>query len=215
MATQSAATEPVPEPKEVEKEKTRLGLERMIFFSDAVFAIAITLLALEIRLPDVARGFNNTLLFSTLVNMWPQYFGYAISFLVIGSFWLAHHRKFRYIIRLDNRLLQLNLLLLMAVAFVPFPSSVISVSGNRTATIFYALVMILASFIFVALWRYALRHGMVDPQLTERQRKRETILPLIMSGLFALTIGVALLDPGVARLLWLLILPVSVIFRPS
>jgi len=215
MSTQSAASEPVPEPKAVDEEKTRLGMERMIFFSDAVFAIAITLLALEIRLPDVARGFNNTLLFSTLVNMWPQYFGYVISFLVIGSFWMAHHRKFRYIHRLDSRLLQLNLLLLLVVAFIPFPSSVISASGNRTATIFYALVMILASFIFVALWSYALRHGMVDPRLTEGQRKRELILPLSMSGLFALTIGVALLDPGVARLLWLLILPLSAIYRPS
>ncbi len=56
------------------------GLERLIFFSDAVFAIAITLLALEIRLPDIAGGFNNALLFSTLLNMWPQYFGYVISF---------------------------------------------------------------------------------------------------------------------------------------
>ncbi len=81
---------------------------------------AITLLALEIRLPDIARGFNNTLLFSTLLNMWPQYFGYVISFLVIGSFWMAHHRKFRFITRLDNRLLQLNLLLLTAVRLRPF-----------------------------------------------------------------------------------------------
>ena len=88
------------------------GLERLVFFSDAVFAIAITLLALDIRLPIEAVHLSDLQLFNSLVDIWPKYLSFLISFLVIGNFWIAHHRRYRYISRYDTRLLLLNLLVL-------------------------------------------------------------------------------------------------------
>jgi len=103
-----------------------VGLERLIFFSDAVFSIAMTLLALELRLPHDIAYLVNEELTRALLGLWKQYLAFMTSFVVIGAFWLAHHRKFRYIRRYDRGLLSLNLLLLMSVAFIPFPTAVLS-----------------------------------------------------------------------------------------
>jgi len=182
------------------------SLERLIFFSDAVFAIAITLLALEIRLPVSPDHLSNSELTFELLNLWPKYLGYLISFLVIGLFWNGHHRKFRMIKQVDNILISLNFLLLMMIAFIPFPASVLSESGNRTATIFYALVMILIGFLSFILWRYASYHDrLIYPGLNVHHIHKETLSPLVMSGIFLVSIGVAFINDDLAKILWILI----------
>jgi uncharacterized membrane protein len=190
------------------------ALERLIFFSDAVFAISITLLALEIRLPAGEETLNNVELAAALLSIWPKYFGFVLSFLVIGFFWISHHRKFRYIWRYDRRLIFLNLLLLMVIAFIPFPTSVLSEHGNRTATIFYALVIILGGLISIAMWWYATDHNrLTDPQLDARQRRKEITMPLITICIFAISIGLSFIDEGLSRFSWILILVLSVAIR--
>jgi uncharacterized membrane protein len=195
---QSPAAEPDP-----------VGLERLIFFSDAVFAIAITLLTLDIRLPASGGAPSNEELLAQLLGIWHKYLAYGISFLAIGSFWMGHHRRFRYIKRYDRGLLTLNLLFLMVIAFVPFPTSVVSESGNRTATIFYALTMTLAGVLLAAVWWYAAwRDRLVDPDLNAQQRRRELDALLLTAALFSASIGLAFLNPGLARLWWLLALAI-------
>jgi uncharacterized membrane protein len=187
-----------------------LGLERLIFFSDAVFAIAITLLALDIRLPAGGEAPSNAQLLAQLLGLWPKYLAYLVSFLAIGTFWLGHHRRFRLIRRYDRGLLALNLLFLMVIAFVPFPTSVISESGNRTATIFYALTMTLGGLMLVALWWYASWHNrLTDPGLDARQARRHFVPMLLTVALFILSIGLAFLDENLARFSWLLVVPIS------
>ena len=185
----------------------RLGLERLIFFSDAVFAIAITLLALEIRLPAGGKSLNDDQLFAQLLGLWPSYLAYFISFTVIGVFWISHHRKFRFIKRYDSRLLMLNLFILMVVAFIPFPSSVISENPNRTATIFYALTMSLVGLLLAVMWWYASWHSrLIDSSLDAKQSRIQFIGPLSMALIFLLSIGVAFLNADTAKFSWLLIL---------
>lgn len=190
------------------------GLERLIFFSDGVFAIAITLLALELRLSE-GIGFRPAgELILSLGSMWQKYIAYIISFLVIGSFWISHHRKFRYIQRYNRALLNLNLLFLMVVAFIPFPSSLISVSSDFTVTVFYAGTMILGSIMITILWRYATGKGrLVGEDLDPKVVRRETILPLVTGGIFLLSIGIAFIDPDLAKLTWLLILVEGFLFQ--
>src|SRR5213080_2449475 len=101
------------------------ALERLIFFSDAIFAIAITLLALDIRLPSLSPNVTDADLFNQLLALGQKYYSFSISFLAIGLYWLGHHRMFQYIVRYDAILLLFNFLLLMCIAFIPFPSSVI------------------------------------------------------------------------------------------
>lgn len=195
-------------------EQEHLGLERLIFFSDAVFAIAITLLVLEIRLPSGEAALTDAELLASLLGIWQKYLAYMISFLVIGMFWMSHHRKFRYIKRYDSRLLFLNLLMLMVVAFVPFPSSIISESPSRTATIFYALTMIVVGLLFLLLWWYASRNNyLTDPQLDPNDRRREFAVPLMTMAVFLLSIGITFVNADLAKFSWLLLLPISLYMR--
>ena len=199
-----------PENKETAAADGALGLERLVFFSDAVFAIAITLLALDLRLPADIGALSNAQLLDQLLGNWPQYMAFAISFLAIGTFWFSHHRKFQYIKRCDRGLMFLNLLFLMAIAFVPFPTRVASESGTRTATIFYALTMIAATLLLAAIWRHASHHDrLTGPELDARERKAQwTVLGLTV-GLFALSIGLAFLEVSLARVSWFLVVPIA------
>jgi uncharacterized membrane protein len=183
-----------------------LGLERLVFFSDAVFAIAITLLAIEIRLPESEGTLTDGQLVHTLLSLWPQYLGYVISFLVIGLFWLGHHRKFCLIQRYDNTLLIINIIMLMLVAFSPFPTSLLSEYGSRMATIFYALFMLLLGLANMAIWFYASYHNrLLDTKFDARQRKRETQRAASVPAVFALSIGLAFIDTTLAKFSWALV----------
>jgi uncharacterized membrane protein len=203
-----------PSPKNPVQDPEHLGLERLIFFSDAVFAIAITLLALEIRLPALEGDLTNAGLTAALLALWPKYLGYGISFLVIGFVWVGHHRKFRYIRNFDSNLLILNLLLLMAIAFTPFPAAVLSEYGNRTATIFYAFVMALTGLLSTALWLYASHHErLTGANLDAGHRRKETWRTLIMSVVFLLSIGIAFLNDDLAKASWGFIFVISFLLR--
>jgi uncharacterized membrane protein len=131
---------------------------RLVFFSDAVFAVAVTLLVLEIRPPQDTRH-----LFHELAALWPSYLAYTITFLLIGQVWANHHVMFDHIRSADRMVLFLNTLLLMDIAFLPFAASVLAGAfgtghGQRTAVVLHGLVFLLAAILFNAIWDYA-RHG--------------------------------------------------------
>src|SRR5690242_11346955 len=107
-----------------------MGLERLVFFSDAVMAIAMTLLALEIKLPGAEAELTSAQLFSQLTAIWPKYLGFVLSFLVVGLYWMSHNRQFRNLRRYDSTLVRLNFVFLLLIAFLPFPTSVASEHSN-------------------------------------------------------------------------------------
>lgn len=191
-------------------EQNQLGLERLMFFSDAVFAIAITILVLEIRLPAGWDTADSGQLLNILGSLWHKYLAYLISFWVIGIYWLSHHRKFLLIKKFDHALLSLNLLLLMVIAFIPFPTVVISENSSRTATVFYALVMALGGLVLALLWLHAAsNHRLIVPHLSKQQQRRELSGILAMIAIFLLSIGLAFIAEDLVRLCWTLIIPVS------
>ena len=165
-------------------------------------------------MPAAEGPLTDDQLLDELLNLWPKYLAYVISFLVIGTFWLGHHRRFRYIRRYDRRLLWINLLLLMCVAFIPFPTGVISESGTRTATIFYALTMTAAGLLSGVIWWYAAwRDRLIDPALDRKHRRYEQLAPLVIPGIFLLSIGLAFIDAQLAKYSWSLTLPAAWLIR--
>jgi uncharacterized membrane protein len=132
----------------MEKETARIEA-----FSDGVFAIAITLLILEIKIPV-----GNGDLAKQLLRQWPSYVAFVISFLFVGIMWINHHRLFNHIKRSDNVLMVLNLLLLLGVTSVPFPTAVLAQnlgqSGQRAAMILYNGTYFVIAIFFNLLWRY-------------------------------------------------------------
>lgn len=194
-------------------EQDHLGLERLIFFSDAVFAIAITLLALEIRLPAGSDIRSDGELLAALVGIWPRYLSYAVSFLVIGMYWMAHHRMFRSIARYDRRLLFLNLLVLLCIAFVPFPTAVLGEYSGSVATIFYALTMVVTGFASTLLWWYASgnRGRLLVVPLTRAGAWSSRLRSLAAPAVFLASIGIALWNDDAAKLSWIALAPLLLV----
>jgi TMEM175 potassium channel family protein len=143
----------------------RRDTSRLVGFSDAVFAITITLLVLEIRPPT-----DDTNLLHGLVALWPSYLAYALTFLFIGQVWANHHVMFEHIRAADRLVLLLNTLLLMVVAFLPFATSVLAEAlrsghGERTAVVFYGIAFDVTALTFNAVWQYACRHRLLSEAL--------------------------------------------------
>jgi uncharacterized membrane protein len=140
--------------------RDRWDTGRIEAFSDGVFSIAATLLVLEIAIPEA--DFDH--LWKGIADQWPAYLGYATSFLTIVGIWLVHHAIFRRLRFADLNITRLNLLLLMAIAFLPFPTKLVaeaieSSSGERAAVLFYGGTLLVISILVTAIIRYGLARG--------------------------------------------------------
>jgi uncharacterized membrane protein len=131
-----------------------MSTSRLETFSDGVFAIAATLLILEVHI-DKSRGS----LASALLHAWPSYAAYAISFLTIGIIWVNHHTVFDQIARVDRTFLFINVAFLMVVAFIPFPTKIVAGhlrhEGARAAALAYGLTLTTTAILYSVLWFYA------------------------------------------------------------
>lgn len=131
------------------------GTERLAAFTDGVLAISMTLLVLDVRLPEDSTGLADGALWAAIVAIGPRLFGYVLSFLVVATFWISHKNKLRDIPVADGRLVWLNVLFLLLVGFVPFTTQLLADNGGSLATALYAGVMGLASLSLWAMSAYA------------------------------------------------------------
>lgn len=145
--------------KELHNElRKEFQLERLILFSDAVFAIAITLLAIEIKVPEIEpAGITENSLLQALAHLIPKFAGFLISFLLIGQYWIVHHRLFGFVINFTGRLVWLNILFLLAIALMPFSTAFYSEYlpfGVITPVIFYTSNISALGMINYCMWQY-------------------------------------------------------------
>jgi uncharacterized membrane protein len=189
------------------------GLDRIVLFSDAVIAIAITLLVLDLKAPETAGALARDP-GRAVLDLWPKLLGYVVSFWVIALYWVAHHRAYRYIRKYDRRLIYLNFLFLMFIAFMPFPTALLFNSPARTVPVMlYAGTAAGMGLSLALLWIYASRHRFIladTPPAVVRDIRLNLLLPPVV---FLLSAAVALLNADVAMYLWLLLIPVYVFRR--
>ena len=163
--------------------------ERLLAFTDAVMAVAITLLVLDLKLPE---GLSDDALVVAMQGLSHALWCYVLSFIVIGVLWMAHHNQFSYIRRVDGVLLWLNLFFLMAVALIPFVTSVMSDHRSALPTILYAGVLMIICLLTAAMWWYASRNPeLMAPDVPDDLRRAGVIDPLLVAGVFAVSMGVA------------------------
>jgi TMEM175 potassium channel family protein len=166
---------------------------RVEAFSDGVFAIAITLLVLEIKVPSDAAGH----LWRALGGQWPSYAAYVVTFLVIGIMWVNHHTVFGYIRRADRTLLFLNLLLLMGVAALPWPAALLAEylreqDASHTAAIVYSGFMVYHAAVFQTLWWHLTRSGhLFDARVDVVAARRMRLRFAAGSAVYPVTVGLA------------------------
>ncbi|MFC6976612.1 TMEM175 family protein [Halomicroarcula sp. GCM10025709] len=183
--------------------------DRLLALSDGVIAIAITLLVLEITVPEVPAGTPPSVVADLVFEQSQEYVGYVLSFLVIGLYWTLHRRIFIHIEAHDRGIVWLNLLFLLLVAFVPYGTSVFSAYPNRLGVSVIAAVLALTGFSLAALWIHALRKQLLEAGLASRtvgiQAARFLASPLVFAG----SIAVASVDPRWAMLSWVLLIPIN------
>ena len=135
----------------------KFQLERIALFSDAVFAIAITLLIIEIKVPELnSANINDQELWISLTHIVPKFIGFIVSFFVIGLYWLAHHRMFKYVVATSQKLIWNNLLFLLPIVIMPFSTAFLSEFYNSTLKIplaIYSFTICLAGFFSFRLWK--------------------------------------------------------------
>ena len=169
-------------------------------FSDGVFSIAITLLVLNLQIPKGITSLTDLL--NRLQALWPNLMSYILSFVIIGIYWVAHHNMFHYIKRSNRMFLWINILLLMCVAFIPFPAGLLGqfsfVSQSslaKVAEIIYACNLILTNLMLSLLWWYATSHHRlvdqdIDPHFVNTVNRRNMTAPVV----YAASIGLSFLN---------------------
>ena len=188
-------------------------MDRFVAFSDAVFAFGITLLALDIRLPLTTHYPTDAALGGALLSLVPQYAAFVLSFIVVGAFWMNHHRKFRVITRYDGTLVRIDLLMLMMIVTVPAVTSLLGEYPYRTAVSLYAATMGTIAALSLLLTRHALRHGLIERRLTPLESRQFLLQPALVAGVFLISIVVAHWNAQAAMWIWLTLVPASVTLR--
>jgi len=180
------------------RDEAGVEFNRIVAFSDGVFAISITLVVLGLFVPEDVQDLTEQLL-----DQDADLFAYAISFAVIGRFWLAHHRFFSGLERFDNSLMSLNLVYLAFVGLMPFTSQVLGDYSDQTAAVvLYALNVICVNLSFQAEIVYSYRHDLVRPDARRVEQRYTGPANFIITGVFVASIPVAFASTIVAVLMW-------------
>jgi uncharacterized membrane protein len=190
-----------------EREAGKLrGIDRVNGFSDAVFAVAITLLILTITVPIVSDSGE---LASALDAMWPQFISFLISFVIIGQFWMSHHVMFRYLQRHSPGFLWINLFFLMFIVFLPFSTDLMSEYGDSVlAVAFYDLNMVAASGTLLLLWWYMSYHkNLVSDDLDPGLRRHLLLNQSAIAFVFLCAIGIAFINIPASQYFYLTLIP--------
>jgi uncharacterized membrane protein len=181
------------------RDEAEVEFNRIVAFSDGVFAIAITLLVLGLTIPSHEEDLRQALL-----NNAGDFVAYAISFAVLGRFWLAHHRFFAALERFDGTLMTLNLVYLAFIALVPFSSGVLGDYGDHTESIvLYAINMILVSASFYAQITYSDREHLIRQEALAFEQQHAGPRTLLVLAVFTVSIPIAFASPLAATLMWI------------
>jgi len=192
----------------------RIRLEHVIASSDAVFAFAITLMALTIDIPGLSSNLTETQLVESLFEMSSQVESYVLSFFIIALFWVSYHQVFNHIKDSYLSMVYLNLLFLLLITLLSISTSlVINFDSYRVAYLIYYGVVIAASTLLVVIWWYAIRINAVGENLHPLFKKGLFTQLLILPLVFLLSIVVSFINLNVAQYFWLILIPLSIYIR--
>ena len=191
------------------------ALERLIYLSDGVFAIALTILVLELRLPALAPSADQDQVAGALGELVPRLFAYVLSFTIISLYWMAHLRRFALLERADARLAYLNLTQLALIALIPFPTALIGEHGDvPVVVVLYGTALSVAGLVGVLSGEYAQSAGLTRRAAPEpwpgSPSRRGLIVPAVMLSSLLLLPWAA---PSAVELSWLAMLPLDLVAR--
>lgn len=192
------------------EELQEVSTTRLEAFSDGVFAIAITLLILQLKLPQ-STIYGNAGLKTYLFNLWPEYFAFVLSFLMIGTYWANHHYIFKLYVKTDHLFLILNMLFLMCISFLPFPTAILGQYINNlehkgSSVTFYAIGVFMPAFFWYLIWMYAsFNRRIVDERLARKFTRYLTTLYSISTFFYLFSIFISFWFPVISVVISILL----------
>ena len=190
------------------------GLDRIINLSDAVFAFSLTLLTVDLVVPDM-QGSSGSLLIHDLAGEYSRFLYFILTFFITASYWTSHHRIFRFIERYDSVLMRINLYFLFFITLMPFITKMISEYGHvQVAVVICALGYAIPGFLLSVMWHYASRDHLllkkgIPVDFSRRTRIKNYIRPMI----FIFSIPFSFINPSYTLYFWILLLPASIILN--
>lgn len=178
--------------------KSNLGTTRIEAFSDSIFAFAVTLLILNLTVPELSRAqVARGELAAHLIAQWPTFLIYAMSFSILAIFWVGHTIMFHYIKKTDRTLLWLNNILLMTIAFMPFPTDLLGLyAPDQTAVVLYGVTAMATGLMFVLIWWYASSgKRFVEAGLSDRIIKKGMLAVSLAPIVYLVAIGLSFINP--------------------
>lgn len=186
------------------------GLDRIINLSDAVFAFSLTLLTVDLIVPDL-QGSQTSLLIQDLMAEYSRFLYFLLTFFITASYWTAHHRIFRFIKRYDSILMRLNLYFLLFITLMPFITKLISEFGHvQAAVIISAIGYAVPGFLLSIMWHYASRdHLLIDEKIPHDFARLTRIKNYLKPSVFILSIPFSFIQPTYTLYIWLLLFPLG------
>lgn len=179
-------------------------LGRIVAFTDGVMAVAITLLVLNIEVPELPKSAGEADLVDALYDLLPSLASYVLSFALIGRFWVLHHRLFETLRAFDGVLMTLNLIFLALIALMPFATALADRYGeDGIAQAVFGATIGLAALTHWTMARYSLRKGFVHEKHLAHMDEEASHAALTISAIFLISVPLAFVHPFVAQLLWL------------
>ena len=193
--------------------QNQLRLEHVTSFADAIFAFSITFMAVSIHIPDLAQNLTQAQIIDKLSESIPEFEIYAISFFMIGIYWIAYHQIFNQIVNSNTAVTWLTLVFLFFITLIPFATNLQIGFGYSILFVLFALVLAIAGGLLTITWLHAAKNKLIDKDLTQREIHSILLGAIIPAIVYFLSILISFIDLQAAYYFWLMIIPVKIILR--
>jgi uncharacterized membrane protein len=191
----------------------QLRLEHITSFADAIFAFSITFMAISIDIPNLAQNLTQAQVIDKLLQSIPEFEIYAISFFVIGVYWIAYHQMFNQIVNSDMTVTWLTLIFLFFITLIPFATNMQIGFGYPILFVLFALVLAMAGALLTITWLHATKNKLIDKDLTRIEIHTISLEAIVPTVVYFLSILVSFIDLQAAYYFWILIIPAKIILR--
>ncbi len=194
--------------------KNQIRVEHILAFADAIFAFSITFMAVTIHIPELARNLTEAQVIDELFESIPEFEIYAISFFVIGMYWISYHQMFNQIVGSRSTLTWLTLIFLFFITLIPLATNM-TVGFGQYQIVFtlFALILTSAGLLQTIIWIYVTKNKLIDESLSHNEIRYTLLDSIVSPVVFLLSILVSFIDIEIAYYFWIVIIPAEIILR--
>ena len=195
--------------------QSKIRLEHVVSFSDAIFAFSITFMAVTIQIPNLPENLTQAQVIQNLIGkLGPRFAIYVISFFVIAAYWISYHQIFNHIAGSHVVIVWLNLLFLFFITIIPFAVDLqIDYGLYQVIFILYALVLTAAGALLTLIWLHAMKGRLLDKTMNQTDIKSILLESIVLPSVFVISIFVSIVDLEIAYYFWMVIIPAKVVLR--